>query len=275
MTLPLNSIGRVSSGNGCRGHYFRNFFHCGEFSPRSDQNGSLKGTGTFIVNLGAGDDTATVLGGVAMGAVDQGDGSDVFMISGGTITGNVKQGTGTDDFQMTGDQIQSLSQGDGLDTFFMSDGHIVDFFEDGDHAVMTGGRIGRVNMMLDNNLFDMSGGRIDGNLVTAFGNDTVILSGGTIGGNISVSGGTVGGEVRMSSGADTFTWDGGGIIHGLVDLGGDDDTASLSNLTNANIGATPQITGGLGIDTLTFNNVKTGDVSRFDSWETINLANDT
>src|SRR5690606_33300774 len=127
-----------------------------------------------------------------------GDGSDVFMISGGTITGNVKQGTGTDDFQMTGDQIQSLSQGDGLDTFFMSDGHIVDFFEDGDHAVMTGGRIGRVNMMLDNNLFDMSGGRIDGNLVTAFGNDTGILSGGTIGGNISVSGGTVGGEVRMS-----------------------------------------------------------------------------
>ena len=124
----------------------------------------------------------------------------------------------------------------------MSDGRIVDFFDDGDRAIMTGGRIGRVNMKLDNNLFDMSGGTIDRNLVTGFGNDTIILSNGTIGGNISVSGGTdsvtvtggsVGGNVLMSFGADTFTWDGGGIIFGAVDLGGDNDTATLRNLTNA------------------------------------------
>ncbi|MDX3925275.1 MAG: autotransporter outer membrane beta-barrel domain-containing protein [Shinella sp.] len=223
--------------------------------------------------------TGTISGNVVFGP-----GADSIEINSGTITGNVQQGSGTDDFRMTGGEVGSLNQGDNLDTFFMSGGRIIDAFDDGDSAVMTGGRIGRVNMKLDDNLFDMSGGTIDRNLVTGFGNDTIILSGGTIGGNISVSGGTdsvtvtggtVGGEVRMSVGTDTFTWDGGGIIYGLIDLGGDNDTASLSNLTDANIGATPQITGGLGTDALTFDNVKTGDVARFDSWETIDLTNDT
>jgi hypothetical protein len=39
-------------------------------------------------------------------------------------------------------------------------------------------------MKLDNNLFDLSGGQILGNLVTGFGTDTIIVSGGRIGGNI-------------------------------------------------------------------------------------------
>ena len=236
------------------------------------------------VSQGAGNDCVVVSGGAINGAVDQGDGTDTFNISAGTVTGNVQQGSGIDDFQMTGGEIGSLNQGDGLDTFLMSGGRIIDAFDDGDHAIMTGGRIGRVNMKLDDNFFDMSGGTIDRNLVTGFGNDTIILSNGTIGGNISVSGGTdsvtvtggsVGGEVRMSAGSDTFTWDGGGIIYGAVDLGGDNDTATLANLTNANLGATPQITGGLGTDTLTFDHVMTPGVDRFQNWENIAATNDT
>jgi type V secretory pathway adhesin AidA len=236
------------------------------------------------VSFAGGVDTIEIHSGTIAGTVDQGAGADAFVISDGVVTGNVQQGGGVDDFRMEGGQIGSLNQGDALDTFFMSDGRIVDFFDDGDRAFMTGGRIGRVNMKLDNNLFDMSGGVIDKNLVTGFGNDTIILSNGTIGGNISVSGGTdsvtvtggtVGGEVRMSVGNDSFTWNGGGILYGLVDLGGDDDTASLTNLTDANIGATPQISGGAGTDALRFDNVKTGDVARFDSWESIGLTNDS
>ncbi len=166
----------------------------------------------------------------------------------------------------------------------MSGGRIVDAFDDGDYAVMTGGRIGRVNMKLDNNYFNMSGGTIDRNLVTGFGNDTIIISNGMIGGNISVSGGTdsvtitggtVAGDILMSFGEDQFNWNGGGIVYGNIDLGGDNDVATLSNLTDANIGATKRVSGGAGADSLTFNNVKTGAVSRFDSWETINLTNDT
>ena len=57
----------------------------------------------------------------------------------------------------------------------------------------------RLDMKLDNNLFDMSGGTIDGNLVAGFGNDTIILSDGLIGGNISVSGGTD--KVTITGGA--------------------------------------------------------------------------
>ena len=138
-------------------------------------------------------------------------------MSDGRVVGNVQQGNGIDDFRISGGQVGSLSQGDNLDTFTMSGGRIVDAFDDGDRAVMTGGRIGRVNMKLDNNFFDMSGGTIDRNLVTGFGNDTIILSDGTIGGNISVSGGTdsvtvtggtVGGDIRMSFGTDAFAWSG-------------------------------------------------------------------
>jgi len=196
------------------------------------------GTGQVSGNVafGPGTDRIDMQSGTITGTVDQGDGTDFFTIGAGTVAGNVQQGAGIDDFNMSGGQIGSLNQGDGLDTFTMSGGRIVDFFDDGDRAVMTGGRIGRVNMKLDKNYFNMSGGVIDRNLVTGFDTDTIILSGGTIGGNISVSGGndsvtitggTVGGDVLMSFGSDNFVWDGGGIIYGSVDLGADNDTAKL------------------------------------------------
>src|SRR3546814_12978995 len=91
---------------------------------------------------------------------------------------------------MTGGAVGQLNQVGSMDTFLMTGGRIVDAFDDGDTARMTGGRIGRVNMKLADNLFDLSGGVIDRNLVAGFGNDTLILSDGTIGGNISVSRGT-------------------------------------------------------------------------------------
>lgn len=242
--------------------------------------GQVSGSVTF----GIGTDRINMQSGTITGTVDQGDGTDFFTIGAGTVAGNVQQGNGIDDFNMSGGQIGSLNQGDGLDTFTMTGGRIVDFFDDGDHAVMTGGRIGRVNMKLDQNYFNMSGGTIDRNLVTGFDKDTIILSGGTIGGNISVSGGndsvtitggTVGGDVLMSFGADNFVWNGGGIIYGSVDLGGDNDTAKLSNLTNANLGATDALNGGLGTDALTFDNVKLEGISRVQNWETIDATNDT
>lgn len=243
-------------------------------------SGQISGNVTF----GPGIDRIDMQSGTITGTVDQGDGTDFFTIGAGTVTGNVQQGAGIDDFNMSGGQIGSLNQGDGLDTFTMSNGRIVDFFDDGDRAVMTGGRIGRVNMKLDKNYFNMSGGTIDRNLVTGFDTDTIILSGGTIGGNISVSGGddsvtitggTVGGDVLMSFGADSFVWDGGGIIYGSVDLGADNDTAKLSNLTKANIGGADTLNGGAGTDALTFDNVKLDGIARVQNWETIDATNDT
>jgi len=253
------------------------------FGPGADRLEMLGGTLSGGVLQGVGSDAIVIRDGT-MDRIDQGDGQDSLEVSGGTVTGTVQQGSGIDTFLMTGGTIGALLQGDGLDRFRMTDGRIVGAFDDGDYGEMTGGRIGRVNMKLEDNTFLMSGGTIDGNLVTGFGNDTIVLSDGYIGGNISVSGGndsvtitggTVRGEIRLSFGNDRVDWSGGGVVHGLVDMGEGDDTAVLADLNVAHLGALPGFAGGLGNDTLSMDNVKTSGVARFTGWEAVALRNDT
>ncbi|NWD26076.1 autotransporter outer membrane beta-barrel domain-containing protein, partial [Pseudomonas yamanorum] len=236
----------------------------------------LLGNNTLILPAGG---SGTINGGVTFGA-----GQDAVQIRSGLITGAVQQGAGIDDFVMSGGQIQSLAQGDGRDTFFMSGGTIVGAFEDGDVAQQTGGTIGRVDMKLDNNIYNMSGGAILGNLVTGFGIDQIIVSGGTIGGNIStsggddsisVSGGVISGEIRASVGNDTFNWTNGGQIKSAVLMGDGDDTARLSGLNESLLSATPSIDGGLGNDQLTFDNTTSSTAARYIGWETVNLNNNS
>ncbi|HBS55603.1 MAG TPA: autotransporter outer membrane beta-barrel domain-containing protein, partial [Stenotrophomonas sp.] len=255
-----------------------------QFGAGNDRLEMLDGSISGGVLQGDGNDVLLISGGT-LDSVDQGNGDDQMTVSGGTITGLVTQGGGRDDFVMTGGTIGALQQGDNIDTFRMSGGRIIGAFEDGDQAWMTGGRIGRVNMKLDKNLWDQSGGTVDGNVVTGFDTDTIIISGTAyIGGNISVSGGndsvtitdgTVRGQVLLSTGNDTFNWNGGGIVYGAIDGGPDDDVANLSNLNRANLGAVPLFDGGSGNDQLNFNNVKTTGVARFQNWEAISLASST
>ncbi|OPG72185.1 autotransporter outer membrane beta-barrel domain-containing protein [Pseudomonas ogarae] len=219
--------------------------------------------------------------GVISGDVTFGTGVDRIVINAnGVIDGDVQQGSGVDDFIMNGGRILSLAQGDGLDTFLMTGGTIVDAFEDGDVAKMTGGTIGRVDMKLDDNVFDMSGGQILGNLVTGFGQDTIILSAGRIGGNVSVSGGNdsitvsggeIIGEVRASAGDDQLQWS-GGLIHSAVLMGDGSDTALLSNLDETLLATTPSVDGGLGQDALTFSGSTSSTGARYLNWETVNLT---
>lgn len=251
------------------------------------------GNDTFICDSGTSAGLTDLLGnnrltlpaggsGIINGSVVFGPGTDAVRIDSGQITGAVQQGAGIDDFIMTGGQIQSLAQGDGRDTFRMTGGTIVGAFEDGDVAQQTGGTIGRVDMKLDNNIYDMSGGAILGNLVTAFGTDTIIVSGGSIGGNIStsggddritVSGGMINGEIRASVGNDTFNWLNGGQIKSAVLMGDGDDTALLRGLGESLLAATPSIDGGLGNDQLTFDSTTSSTASRYIGWETVNLNN--
>jgi len=255
-----------------------------QFGAGNDRLQMLAGSITGAVQQGDGNDVLLLNGGT-LDSLDQGSGDDQLTVNGGTITGLVTQGSGRDDFVMTGGTIGALQQGDNIDTFRMSGGRIVGAFEDGDQAWMTGGRIGRVNMKLDKNLWDMSGGTVDGNVVTGFDTDTIIISGTAyIGGNISVSGGndsvtitdgTVRGQVLLSTGNDTFNWNGGGIVYGAIDAGPDDDVATLSNLNQGNIGAVPLFEGGSGNDRLSFSNVKGSGVARFQNWEAISLASST
>ncbi|WP_341523875.1 autotransporter outer membrane beta-barrel domain-containing protein [Pseudomonas sp. G.S.17] len=242
------------------------------------------GTGavTGNVTFGPGNDHVQMDSGKITGNVIQGDGLDSFAMTAGAISLDVSQGSGRDDFVMSGGTLRSLAQGDGLDTFLMTGGTISNAFEDGDSAKMTGGTIGRVDMKLDDNLFDMSGGAIIGNLVTGFGKDTIIISGGTVGGNVSVSGGDdsvsisggeVRGEIRASFGNDTFNWRDGGLIRGAVLMADGNDTATLTHLTETFLGSNPLLDGGAGTDTLTFDASTTAVPGRYANWETVNLNN--
>lgn len=242
------------------------------------------GTGSITGNLtfGAGRDRVDMASGLVSGNISLGDGPDSFLLTGGEIRGDISQGSGIDTFEMSGGTLRSLFQGDGLDVFTMSAGTISNAFEDGDNATMSGGTIGRVDMKLDDNLFNMSGGRILGNLVTGFGRDTITISGGNIGGNISVSGGDdqitvrggeIAGEIRTSFGNDRFTWRDGGVIRSAVLLAEGDDAALLDNLDESLLRATPLIDAGLGVDRLEFSATHTADASRYAGWEQIALGN--
>ncbi|MGE1173231.1 autotransporter outer membrane beta-barrel domain-containing protein [Pseudomonas sp. BW7P1] len=241
-------------------------------------NGSIPGNVTF----GAGDDRVLMQSGAITGVLDMGDGQNVLQIDNGTLSGAVHQGNGVDTFIMHGGTIASLTQGDGFDRFTMTGGTITGAFEDGDFAQMSGGTIGRVDMKLDENVFELSGGQIIGNLVTGFDNDTIRVSGGRIGGNLSVSGGNdsitltggeIAGEIRAGTGDDRFVWDGGGIVRSAVLMGDGNDSAILRNLDDSLLALTPRLDGGSGNDVLTFDNSHTALAQRYANWETINLNN--
>ncbi len=161
----------------------------GTSGPLTDTSGNntltLPANGTGSINgviFGAGADTVIMNSGLINGVLNVGDGTNTVTIAGGTITGAVSQGSGVDSFIMNGGTIGALSQGDSHDRFLMTAGTITGAFEDGDEARMTGGTIGRVDMKLDDNIFELLGGTILGNLVTGFGRDTIVVSGGKIGG---------------------------------------------------------------------------------------------
>ncbi|WP_407309631.1 autotransporter domain-containing protein [Pseudomonas sp. nanlin1] len=256
------------------------------FAPTPGNDTYLCDSGTSssgLTDLG-GDNSLTLPAGgsgILAGNVNFGPGVDRVEIASGQITGTVNQGAGIDDFVMHGGQIQALAQGDGRDTFLMTGGTISGAFEDGDVAVMTGGTIGRVDMKLDDNLFDLSGGQIIGNLVAGFGRDQIRLSGGRIGGNISVSGGDdlveisggeVGGNLLLSFGDDRFIWRDAGVIRGQVLMAAGNDSALLSGLAEATLASTPLLDGGLGTDSLLFADSQAAGAGRFINWESIALS---
>lgn len=202
-----------------------------------------------------------------------------LVVGPGDTLGDVVQTPLVDEFRMTGGTVQSLAQGDARDIFTMEAGHIIGAFEDGDVAQFSGGRIGRVDMKLDNNIFSMSAGTIDRNLVTGFGNDSIFLNAGTIGGNISTSGGRdifvikggdLQGSLLASFGNDDLKWQ-GGTIGGTLDMGGDNDVAALQNRSGSVLNI--NINGGIGVDTLIFDNSQPVGGDRYINWETVSLVN--
>lgn len=227
-------------------------------------------------------ESLTVAPGENLGAIVQTEAADEFDISGGTVE-SLQQGNGEDSFNMTGGTLGSLNQGGDMDDFIMTGGTITGAFEDGDTARFQGGSIGRIDLKLADNFLEMSealGVRtiVVGNVVSGLGNDTIILAGGTIGGDIStssgvdritISGGALGNEIRAGNGNDVFTWT-GGTIGTRVDMGNDDDTATVRTL---DLGASAVVLdGGTGNDTLTFAQSRIGQGALYTNWENIRLS---
>lgn len=223
----------------------------------------------------------TVTPGENLGALVQTDAADEFNISGGSVQ-SLQQGNGLDTFTMSGGTLGSLNQGGDMDTFTMTGGTITGAFEDGDTAWFKGGSIGRIDLKLADNFLEMSQGlgvetMVVGNVVSGLGNDTIIMTGGTIGGDIStssgvdkitISGGTLKGEIRTGNGKDEFTWTGGQIGKRVI-LESDDDTATVRALDLGNSAVI--LDGGTGTDTLTFEQSQVGQGALYTNWESIHL----
>ncbi|MCE7764678.1 autotransporter outer membrane beta-barrel domain-containing protein [Pseudomonas putida] len=223
----------------------------------------------------------SVTPGENLGALVQTDAADDFNISGGSVQ-SLQQGNGLDTFTMSGGTLGSLNQGGDMDTFTMTGGTITGAFEDGDTAWFKGGSIGRIDLKLADNFLEISQELgvetvVVGNVVSGLGNDTIIMTGGTIGGDIStssgvdkitISGGTLKGEIRTGNGKDEFTWTGGQIGKRVV-LENDDDTATVRALDLGNSAVV--LDGGTGTDTLTFEQSQVGQGALYTNWESIHL----
>ena len=215
-------------------------------------------------------------------AVQFGSGNDTLTMQAGIVNGHVEQGLGEDTLTMTGGTIGSIDQGGDLDTAIISGGRIIGAFTSGDFVTMTGGQIGSVELRNGNNVMRMSGGTVDGDVSAEQGNDLFELSGGSIGGKldlgsgnntINLTGGAIGNGIVTLTGTDRLAWSDAGTIAGAINLGDGNDIATLRNLTSAIMAPTTLLSGGAGNDILTFDNVETSGVSRFQNWETLALTN--
>lgn len=118
------------------------------------------------------------------------------------------------------------------------------------------------------------------------GNITVRNAGAITGGNgtaiqlgngnniIEMTAGQLNGAVATGTGVDQFTWSGGNIA-GAIGLGAGNDTATLRNLSDAQLASVPVVDGGAGTDSLVFDNSTITGFSRFTNWETVALTNAT
>ncbi|EOG3620805.1 autotransporter outer membrane beta-barrel domain-containing protein [Pseudomonas putida] len=223
----------------------------------------------------------TVSAGENVGALVQTNAADEFTLTGGTVQ-SLQQGNGQDTFNMSGGTLGSLNQGGDFDTFSMTGGTITGAFEDGDSASFKGGSIGRIDLKLADNFLEISQDLgvetiVVGNVVSGLGNDTITMTGGTIGGDIStssgvdkvsISGGTLKGEIRTGNDDDVFTWTGGQVGKRVL-LENGNDTATVRTLDLGN--STVTLDGGTGTDNLTFEQAQVGKGALYVNWESITL----
>jgi outer membrane autotransporter protein len=225
--------------------------------------------GTGVINgdvtFGPGRDLVTMNSSSVDGTVNMGDGANIFQLFGGTVTGSIIQGAGNGIVQISQGSAGAVIQGLGSNNFAMS-----------------GGTIASVTQGDGDNKAPLSTGRIDGDMTAGNGNNEITVANGSIGGKIRVGngdndiivkGGDITGGVQAGNGNSIFTWQNAGLIHGPIVTGSGTDRAFLTSLTEPIIASTPLLDGGLGDDSLTFDNTRAATPSRYANWETVTLNN--
>ncbi len=202
-------------------------------------------TGNTGVALGAGNDTARLLGGSVRLNVDGGAGSDDILLDGGRVEQAIIGGDDADTVTLTSGSVGSVSFGTGNDAGSLANASVagsITFGAGPDSFTMTGGTVGR-DLILgntsnpstnDQDSVTMTGGTVTGIIYGDGGIDTVALSGSAdvgsvmlFGGNdiLTLSGGAVvreAGGVSLGAGNDAVTLDGAAVT-GAVSAGEGDD----------------------------------------------------
>lgn len=240
-TSGLNAFGLSSTGNG------NTLTNAGLVATTGSRGHGLdaRGTNTTIINQG----TVTVSGAGASGIRSTETSAATLIINSGTITasGGVSaapapavSGNGV---SLVAGTFENLASGTVTSTqafgVFGGTGTIAITVRNA--GIITGGNGTAIQLNDGNGVIEMTGGAINGAIITG-------------------------------AGTDQFTWS-GGIVNGAVNLGGGNDTATLRNLTNAQLAASPLLDGGAGTDRLVFDHTTATGAAQFINWENVALTN--
>ncbi|NKB20958.1 MAG: PEP-CTERM sorting domain-containing protein [Alphaproteobacteria bacterium] len=272
---------------------------------------TVSGSVTGNIDMGTGADNLTLRSGSTFsGAVALGNGNDVVTFDGGDVStvASIDGGNGTDDrvnFENVTATMDSSLLTD-VEKVNINDGATVSLTGtyDQEVSVNTGGTLsGGLTQGAGDNVLKVSGGTVNGNIVTGDGVNTVSVdNSGMVTGNITsgidsdavtVSDGSVDGNISTGDGVDTVKIENVGSVTGDISTSAGNDIVSVSDSTvdgdigtgtgadnvtiNAGGGVTGTIETGGFTDTVTINSggTLTGDLSTSDGADTILIAGGT
>ncbi|WP_274627919.1 autotransporter [Arvimicrobium flavum] len=209
-----------------------------------NMSGGTIGSATDVIglSLGAGADQFQMSGGEISGSIFGLGGGNTYVMSGGTIGGSIFAGSQDDNVTISGSAVIQVISSGGPDAVGLEDG---------------------------NDVFTMTGGTLNGAVSGGAGDDALSISGGTIAGfvagndgvdQVSVSGGVIQGDIS----AETVTLTGGTIGGNITGLTGNtlviDDSASAAPLVLLNGGV---FSGANAVGTINNTNLAAGGTQLF------------
>jgi len=224
---------------------------------------AISGNGQNTVNVLAGrsvNGAATITG--AQNSIDNAGAFNQGLVLSGTVANTVINRAGatiSQGLSITGDGQNTVSNAGTINNGLTLAGNGTNLITNAAGATVNQGVVasGAGGTTLDN------AGIINGAVRLDAGNDSVT----------NRDGGSIAQVVATAAGSDQFLWTGGNI--GGLDMGADNDVATLRGLTAANLTPGLPIDGGPGVDRLTWDSTSGNGVGRYINWELIDLTNNS